>query len=248
MTKHTPLKLKRLKNGRQQRLGFLEKVRLRFAGRRDGKLGLPRLTDGIYTSPFINGEVRGYTEFSAHIWCVLQSELEDTYSSLSAAADKLTRDLARLREAEDALAQMPPADLSLRYAGEERLTETQVRERRSREQEKRLRKTMERLQTVREEVAAAQAELSYQTAAILETEQSARLVCAAVREHTRRRISFYWGCALRRHPDKERIPTVPSADQLENTADQAEVLYLAGHESLIAHAKALTGQTEKEAE
>jgi len=83
---------RQLLRGRTKRLGLLETLHMRCAGRSDGKIGIPKQADdGTWTSVIICKEITAYEEYCDKIWGDLQISLHWGHSRSDVLVDELLR-------------------------------------------------------------------------------------------------------------------------------------------------------------
>ena len=196
-----------LAKGNLRRLSMWELLLLKYAGRRDGKAGLPKETaSGEWTSAMLRKEVEAFSEYSNDLWGQLQITLHDAY----ATCDTLIDAILHLNEliARGAPPELPKDDPAyhIRKRGEEALAETQVVARRKREAEAGLRHRREDYARMQHAVRRNYEELSTLHGYILEAQSAASLVCERVMHHAGQRVSVYWRSAYRVHPESNRMP------------------------------------------
>ena len=230
----------RLGRGKIRGVGLFERIGLKITGRLDGMRGLPREEpSGTWTSPHLDREVRSYDEFASRMWGQLQIEEEDVYARLGTLMGSIAHTRGQLEAAR--------ADLqgavshegtpgAARRQGEARLNEGQVAARRASEQAKRLAPFRGQVGALESKLSTQADEFSAIRSRITEKENSTRMICARVREHLMQRADIYWNSALRRHPEKARMPAVPSVE----VTSRAEALYMDLHRAMIQLAESLS--------
>lgn len=226
--------IKRVKNVR-----FLEALKLRKAGRIDGTYGLPKQVDADYwNSTFIDGEANGYEEFCSRMWERLQQRNEGAYVRLEELSNQILQTYSGL---EAAKAELSAACYSgkqegfVRKTGEDKLTDAQVRARRTTEDAKRLEPLKSKVDVLENTLTCAVTEVSMIRSRLQEGENTTRMICYRMKEHILRRIDVYWNAALKTHPDSAEMPVVPEVE-LTSRGEQA---YMRLHESLISRVEAL---------
>ncbi len=227
------------KKGKVKGVGLFERLYLNAVGRMDGKAKLPReLNDGSWMSPHIDREIASFEEFAALTWGKLQLTKEEEYTRLRELTDSLplTKSLLKSAEAELLVAVSNSGVDKTRKHGESRLTEAQVVERRTRERAKRLAPIRARVDALKSKLTAEAAEFSSLRNKIIEDENTTRLICLRVKDHLLQRMDIYWDSALKKHPDRARMPAVPSVE-ITATAEEA---YLAPHKELMEKAERIS--------
>lgn len=225
---------RKMVTGKVRKVGVIEKCFLKYAGKSDGKREFPRKTEkGNFTSPFMDREKNGFSEFSADIWGNLQMENESRFAELTKMANIVRRKKESLMEA---MRQLDEArrfeegriDFS-RKAGEDDLTEVQIRNRRRAEAGKRLGPLSARVTALKNEFKTEEENLFKLYTAILEDEITTRLICYRVKEHLLMRMDVYWDSAIRFHPEGSDMPVVPEME----LSNEAEEEYMRQHSDLM---------------
>lgn len=200
-----------LNHGRVKPLGFLEKVLLRRAGRKDGERGLPAAADEhTWSSPFLEGEVKGYQKFSAQMWGRLQLATQGTKARICQLTHSNTRELLLSRRAELAAAEEAARDgTDQRRQGEEHLPPAQVRRRRERELEQHLLPLMNQILGLEKKLAQEEEELLQLRSVIFELEHTTRLICDHLLQRQSQRVAIYWDAALKAQQGCTTLPVLP---------------------------------------
>lgn len=243
-------RISKLSKGKIKGLGILEKLGLKIEGFVDGKRCLPREDkSGIWCSPHIDREVRSYDEFASRMWGHLQIEEETAYAHLGELMDSLVHTRALLEKAEleleEAVGDERSSDNSRKY-GESKLTEGQVIARRTKERAKRLAPLKSHVSSLQSKLSSEIDEFSRLRNRILEDNNSTRMICNRVKDHLHQRMDVYWNAALRKHPDKARMPVIPCVE----VESRAEAIYMEPHTLLMQRAELLSqtlSEDEKEA-
>ena len=231
-----------------KKVGVFEGLQLKFTGWRDGVRNLPREDDqGHWVSPHLDREVRSYEEFSSQVWGQLQMKKASVYVLMGELADSSARTAAQLQKArsdlEAAMARDEGTTISIRKPGEDRLTEAQVKERRTNERIRKLASVREKVSSLEHKLTGQKEELSALFYRILEENNSTRMVCNYVKEYMMQRVDVYWNSALHAHRDNAKMPAVP----VVAFTSQAEELYLKQHSALMEKAEScsLTAQDNR---
>lgn len=200
-----------MNNGRVKSLGFLEKVLLRRAGKKDGECGLPAAIDNhIWSSPFLEGEVKGYQKFSARMWGQLQLATQGTKARIYQLVNSNTKDLLLSRRAELAVAEEAARDgTDQRKQGEVHLTLAQVRRRRERELAQHLQPLINQILGLEKKLAQEEEELLKLQSVISELEHTTRLICDHLLLRQTQRIAVYWDAALKAQQGNAVLPLLP---------------------------------------
>lgn len=233
------MRIASLRKGKVKGVGFFESIPLKIAGRIDGKRSLPNEVNGKWVSPFIEKEIRSYDEYSSRIWGELQLEEEQAFARLAEVMDSVVHIKHQLDDAESKLNEAQSRDSSVvnsRKFGEENLTESQVISRRTREKEKRLAPARARVTNLSAKLTSEIDEFSAIRAKIIEDNNTTRMICNRVRDHSYQRLAVYWSSALYKHPEKNKMPTIPKVEILCN----AEAIYLKPHRTLLEKAESLS--------
>lgn len=231
-SKHRYMRLKSLEKGKIKNIGIIENIRLKRAGSSDGAVGFPRCTeDGKWRSAFIDKEVNAYEEFCSRMWGRLQIEAESDYTRIGALIDSISHLRAESEKAKERLSDQFENDvgLSVRKKGEDRLTESQVKARRTRERNKRLAPARNKIAELDSKIAAQTEELIELKNAVDEASNTNRMICNRLKDHTFQRIDIYWNYALRKHPDALIMPAVPYVD----LSYDAEMVFITPHLELM---------------
>ena len=246
--KITHTRLANLSKGKAKKLGLLENLSQQLAGYLDGTRALPRESgDGGWTSPHIDEEIRAYEESASKIWGTLQIEEEEANVQLGELTDSVTAVRKQLEAAREELAAVSAREQEeqpVRKNGEERLTDAQVKARRVNERARRLEPLVKRINELQEAQETAAQEFRKLYSRVAEDENSTRMICNRLKDHTLQRLSVYWNAALKKHPKGSVMPAVPS---IEITC-QAEEVYKKLHTALLkkAEASGLMHPEEKE--
>lgn len=220
--------------GGTKHLGLFETLRMRLAGRADGRIGLPRKNDdGEWTSVVISREITAYEEYCAKTWGDLQIRLHWAHCRSNVLVEELLRLDEQIEEAMAAMNNVPTLSSDVRKQGEESLSDSQVAARRQRETERARIREKERLTRLRKEYEERFDELSLLHSFIAESGNEVRHICERVMDHTRQRIDVYWRAAFRVHPNNDSMPVV----SMSLRQSGAESIYLEnheGHDSAIA--------------
>lgn len=225
-----------LKYGRVKTLGILEKALLRRAGRKDGEQGLPTSADDqIWSSPFLEAEVRGYQEFSAGMWAQLQLATQGTKVRIRQLKDTGTKEmLAACREAlaAEKNARMPGDQPK---KGEEHLSRPQILRRRQRELEQQILPLKNQMLALEGRLFREEEELVSLQSLVAELEHSTRLICDRVLQRSKQRIAVYWDAALKAQPDYPSLPLLPEIEYYQEAEERyagkgCRLLYAAGTE------------------
>lgn len=227
-------KSKKLRRGKLKGVGVFEGIYLKTVGRIDGTRNLPRACkDGSWTSPHLDREGRSYEELCGRIWGELQIKNEEKYIRIGELMDTIPYKKRQLNSVENDLSMISHEDDISRRKGESKLTDAQVAVRRNRERDTRLSPYKNHVNSLRVNVTAEVNELSNLRNRILEEDNSTRMICLRVREHLFQRIDVYWNAALKRHPERDKMPVTPS---IELGLCNAESTYLNLHKELMQKA------------
>ena len=239
-------RISNLQRGKMKGIGFFEGISLKIGGRIDGARNLPRENgDGCWISPRIEREVRAYDEFSDQMYGLLQIEKEDKYARLGSLMDSIVDTKAQLEAARadlgEALSHEGAPSISRKH-GESKLTEAQVAARRAAERDKKMAPLRDRVSTLQNKLIAEVDEFSSLRNKIIEDNNSTRMICARVRDHLFQRLNVYWNSALYMHPEKAKMPAVPSIE----VAPRAEMEYMEPHMALMQRAESFSESLSKD--
>ena len=231
--KHTTTawKTKALRRGNTRGLNPAKTLRTTFAGRSDGRRGLPlEGPEGRWSSPRLQSMEDAYEAFSAGIWGRVQLELEEPHRE----AGNLVREIRRLEDALAAHLREPPKApepgfFTMRRRGEEALSEKQIAQRRRREMEKRNAPYHAKRQRLETEISGSYTRLNTLCSLITETDNAARLICERTAHRVRLLADAYWNGAMHTHPRADELPAAPEM----TLTSGAEQTYLAQHAYLI---------------
>lgn len=199
--------LSQLKRETRARLGFIELLILKREGKRDGLHSLPREdAEGNWTSPTIQKEINACNEAHNRIYGTLQVKLEEKYKRALELAENVSHNNERL---EKLRAEMPmPVDdsfLHVRKHGEDKLTDSQIYNRRLRECSRGIERIRKEINKVREETETFYKELIELKNYLCQVNHEADIVCERIRCHTQQRIDFYWNFASHTAYESKRI-------------------------------------------
>ena len=128
----------KLKKSGKESLGIVEKAKLFYIGRCDGKhsaIGIDN--NGSWTSATIQRDIDAFNETYSLLYAKLQIELESRYSEASFLADRIEYLERQIIELNESITPIPGEEvLSKRKYGEEYLLMDQIIARRKREYEK----------------------------------------------------------------------------------------------------------------
>lgn len=227
------MRLKNLKKGKVNTIGFIEALKLRHAGRRDGSLGLPKETDaGQWDSAYINRERDAYEELCGRMWGSLQVEEEGLYAHLEELTNSIAHRQAQLAESRLHLEEsIHNAELSavFRKKGEEKLTDLQVKTRRENERNKKFTALREFISSLEKSISEDIDMFLELRSRIVEDNNTTRMICNRIKEHIMQRIDIYWNAAYLSHPNGEEMPAVPAIV----LTFRAEEVYAESHRKLM---------------
>ena len=237
------LQKKMLLKGKVEHLRISEACIMWILGERDGRTGLPRQSQsGDWESPRLRKESSAFNEFCDRAWGTVQLDLKNDYATVGVLID----DIVRKREILERLTQKAPLQpddsyFRTRRNGEEELNEDQVRARRSRELGKRNAPHFTRVRELEREITAAYEKLDELQNHIIETNNGIRIICERLKNHTEQRRNAYWNATLRTHPNKAKMPVIPSP----LPESEAELTYVSQHRTLEEEAIAMLTRKER---
>lgn len=235
-------RLKTLARGKAKHIGFFEAIPLKILGCADGARGMPQNSDGSgWNSAFMNREINAYEEFCSRIWAALQLESEDSYAGMDQLIDSIMHTQVLLEETRrnlSAAAYHEDHAQAVRQNGEDKLTDTQVETRRAKERAKRLAFFQSRIDTLERQLTSYAAEFSRLRTKLTEEDNSTKLICERVMNHTLQRLDVYWSSVLRKHPQKAELPDAPAV----RLTFRSEQTYMKQHEALRNKAEKLCTQ------
>ena len=185
-----------------------ETSKLRRLGQQDGHHALPKQDENdIWTSPLLCKEYGTYNEFCISAWTELQTKHERNYKEIA----RLCQEIPMLEEqiAVHCNNAPPPADLTERINGEEKLSEYIIRNRRQREHEKRHSSYFSKLRQLENKIDDSYRQLTELQSIIQAAEKTTRMLCEQSAGNTAQRIVIYWHGALSKHPKFKEIPPTP---------------------------------------
>lgn len=234
-----------LTNGCVKNIGPFERIHLAILGRIDGARGLPKLTDdGAWNSPFMNRETNGYEEFCTRLWGILQLENKSYYARLEELIRNIQHTQDLISEAKCSLSEAECSDFYTnvnRKKGEEALSDTQIKSRRAAERAKCLAPFKSKINSFEKQLASELDEFFNLYGKLKEDDNSVRLICHRVKEHTLQRLDVYWNAALIKHPEHTKMPVIPTVKPVF----RAEQTYQKLHEKLMEQAETLHLQMAK---
>lgn len=219
--------------GRPKGVRFVVWLKMVIIGSIDGARGLPRAeADAGYLSPHMVKTAYAYAEFNARVWGDLQLEHEETFAALSNLMDVITQDKLRLSTANERLqAALHQEPDRTRHYGEEEITESEVAQRRRREQQKRLVPYRRAVASLEDKLAEAMERFIAQYSEVTEAEHTTALMCERVQKHLGQQISIYWNYVVWRHPKRNQLPAAPPAVTFHNIGEE---IYLQHHAAVRA--------------
>lgn len=202
-----------------KQIGPIVSRRVNKKGVQDGGSGLLRQDDsGLWTSPYILREICAFQEFCKREWLLL----EQSTSELSVKAEALRMKIIRLKNKRQSMA----GKADVRFKGEEKLEAWIVSGRRNKEFAE-----LDRLEDEYHDIVQN----------IIEAENSVRLFCLHVQEHTFGRLSIYWhGCL-----ESSNNPSLPPVPPIVISSD-AETAYMKRHNRNLDPASVAENDLEKE--
>ena len=204
-------------NPKPNQLTRFETSKLRRLGQQDGHHALPKQDEnGIWTSPLLRKECGSYNEFCISAWTELQSRHEKNYKEIA----RLCQEIPMMEEQLIAHRNNapPPADLTERINGEEKLSDYIIHNRRQREHEKRYSSYFSKLRQLESKIENSYRQLTDLQSIILAAEKTTRMLCEQSAGNTEQRIMVYWHGALSKHPKFKEIPPSPEII-LESSAE-----------------------------
>lgn len=237
-------RLKSLSKGKVKKLGFLETLKFKISGYRDGKQGMPKASDerGSYTSPVINREVNAFEEFCALQWGAIQYENQKAYARMTELLDEIFQlqksHEAAIQRLAAARADVKTAEPVLRKYGEEELSEIQVKSRRTAERNRYLASYRAKVNTLEDKIVILLEEFSKLHGMLTEMDNSTRLMCSCAKAHMLQRLDVYYRASLRKHPKRDTMPPALKVD----IPFRSEQLYREPHEKAMKNAEKLYEQ------
>ena len=228
-----------LKKARGEKIGFVESIPLRIAGRCDGAKGLPKPdADGVWASSVSTKEIHSYKEFCDRAWARVQLDLSEDYSRLEFLSEMMAVLKEQLDTAKKHLDEANTGELvdKERKSGEELLSATQVRNRRAREHHKTLSPFRDTVHSLEVEIRELLQEATVIRSRIIEVTNGTRMICEKAKDHTRQRIDVYWNATLKNHPQKESVPVTPTIRMLPD----AEIVNTKAHRRLLEELEDIT--------
>ena len=193
-------------------IGFFKGMSIRRAGRRDGKIGLPKEgANGNWSSPYMEMLNKAYSQREDEEF----RNCAEATTDLQVKADELALEIIRHEKLQEELnlsltASLATAEtLSERFPGEEHLPESGIRARRQREHNALLAGEYAKLASSESFLKSAYSDLGKLKAEISETETETRLRVELVRANADERILIYYRAAMSKHPLREEMPAAP---------------------------------------
>lgn len=210
-----------LRRGKAKQLGPMESLALRLRGRADGKSGMPKETAaGVWMSPLVQKELDAQQEHRERLWGAVQLELIPYQLRTESLLTVIAARERRLDELREKLQPEGDEICASRKRGEERLSEAQIGARRQRELDRRNSKVLSECREIEDSLTPLYEELSILHCYISESEDTAKLCCERIMDHTRQRIDAYWHAAMQTHPQGLEMPAAPDVPR-ETTAEAA---------------------------
>lgn len=220
--------LRSLKHEKKTRLGIIEKFMLGRLGKKDGLHGLPKEDgDGQWTSPTIQREINACNESNRRIYGILQIKLGKKYKTAAKLADRIECHEAKINEWKGQIPRALTEEESReRKHGEEKLSISQVRNRRRREYERLKDKYQVQIEQIREEMETDYEELIELKNDLVQRKHEAEAVCRRIRNHTQQRIDYYWNKAgYISYENKRNIPAAYIWMPMLEVAESYKMLY-----------------------
>jgi hypothetical protein len=161
-------------------------------------------------------------------------EEEEEFKKINILFDQVIPLRKKLSDAREAYrkASLAPADLTLRKAGEETLSEVQIKARRTREREERLAPLQAEVERYEMLLSSVVDEIFKTLSQIQESYDSTNRIISRLLQHSQRRVDVYWRSAARHLPDLPALPNVVFtnaaekgyADHYNLVAEKAEKL------------------------
>ena len=208
-------------------VGWLKIHILKFQGRTDGRLGIPRPDrSGRWISPHMQREQDAVETYMAQKWGdheIAVFEMQEEIQKLNLEISDIEAAIEQKRNEEPA--QPTEEDLGAVTKQEQRAEPGVIRMRRHKEWQKRNAAYYSAVASLRhkaDELKLKRAELK---AAVDESACVVRLLCEKKRDLYRQRVDVYYHGVLKTHPDRKTMPPVPEF-KWENLA---ETLYEQQH-------------------
>lgn len=226
MVKAEKRRTRELRRGKARRLGPVEAFTLKVYGYTDGKFGMPReISEGAWSSPFLQKELDAQHEHRERVWGTTQIELKPYHMRVESLLTVIAAQERKLGELQVKIHPVNESACTSRKRGEENLTDAQVGARRQRELDRQNAKVRADCHEIWEHLEAYYEELSILHCYITESENTAKLTCERVMDHTRQRIDAYWRAAMWVHPQAADMPSVPDLPR----ETEAEAAYMEQH-------------------
>lgn len=215
-----------LRRDRAKRLGPVESLHMRLLGRADGMLGLPReQANHVCTSPLIQKELNAQQEYRERVWGAAQIDLEPFHMRCESLLTVIAAQNRKLEAAQGRFTVIDANALSARKRGEEALSNEQIAARRRRELDRENAKVRAEVLEIEQTAETYYEELSVIHCFIAESENTAKLTCERMMDHTRQRIDAYWRAAMKVHPSCAEMPALPMLSR----ECEAEAAYMDRH-------------------
>lgn len=239
-----------LRRGKNRKLGILETIGLKLAGKADGKAGLPKdAGSGRWSSAFMAKEETSFAEYCDRLWGNQQIKLHSAHAQRDVAYAEILSLTARMALLTENAPQAVDFSFS-RKQGEEELSQTQVEERRAREFSRERSAYLAEVDALEGELAERYKELELVHSYIQESDNAARLISQRVMDRCYQRLEVYWRAAYRVHPEASKMPASSGCV----LSSQAEDTYFSKHipgdsiisEMLFEYNAAKSGEMIKE--
>ncbi|MBO4926724.1 MAG: hypothetical protein J5379_00515 [Clostridiales bacterium] len=214
-----------------------EKKLMKKLGKTDGRNGLPRKADnGVVTSPIIDQMVNEFEEYNLRSWTLHEVKILDYLTELRIALDRVKdaeQACALAQEELDAIsASLDSLPIEVKD-GESKLSKEAVTMRRVREREKEKASYVSRVKQKKAELSSCVNTIFNTRSLIYEANNANRMVTEKVLYHTRQKLDYYWNFAMKKHPDKLKLPVLPTAIII---IPKGEITYFEHHREVLLEA------------
>jgi len=213
------------RNPKAKYIRCIEAKRLRCRGKRDGEAGFPQLQpDESWLSPFMSEEWDTYDEYSEKQWKRCESRTAIRYREIRIIADGIRHDIAEFYRLSGLLLVFPdPANLTVRFLGEEEIKPDEIQMRREYEWRDKQNIYRTQMESILEGLKGKRVQLQEIVGLTTGVENITRHRCEKVKAHTQARLDVYWSGVQKTHKDKANLPAVPP--EVDDDTSKGEVTY-----------------------
>lgn len=223
---------KLLSKGKLGRIGVIDNIRAVHYGKSDGRHGLLKRTEEGWQSPWIRRKYAEYEEFCDRAWGEIELIIDQEFIETRKLSSEIDREKENLKELASQKKLTPTEEeLNTKLAGEESLSDDQVRRRRQRKWTEADNRRNAGIASSKGAISSMMAELEQRRSYIVETVNITRIICERVRNHLDQIISIYWRAAFIGRD--ENLADMPIHPKPLPPVSQAEKSFVEMHKEIL---------------